>query len=115
MEIKGKVTQTMLTEIGMSKAGKQWQKQTIILETLDEKYPKQIACQLWGDKCDMLHVGQTVEADIEIESREYNGRWYTDVKIWKYTATAAPQPESPFRPEVSGDFAGAGENSGLPF
>ena len=103
MQIKGRVYQVLPAESGQSKAGKPWQKQTVIIETMDEKYPKHVACQLWGDKCDTLRNGQIVEADIEIESRDYNGRWYTDVKIWRHKIEAEPEPESPFRPEVSGD------------
>jgi len=114
MQINGKVVQVLPKQTGEGRNG-QWQKQTIILETVDERYPKEIACQLWGDKCDSLQVGQLVEADIEIESREFNERWYTDVKIWKYTATAAPQMESPFRTEVSGGFEADEQNTGLPF
>ena len=39
----------------------------------------------WGDKIDQFNLqqGEAVEVSVDLESREYNGRWYTDVKAWK--------------------------------
>ena len=39
----------------------------------------------WGDKIGEFNLkqGDTVEVSVDLESREYNGRWYTDVKAWK--------------------------------
>ena len=39
----------------------------------------------WGDKIDQFNIkhGETVEVSVDLESRAYNGRWYTDVKAWK--------------------------------
>ena len=41
----------------------------------------------WGEKIDQFNIkhGETVEVSVDLESREYNGRWYTDVKAWKVT------------------------------
>ena len=61
-----------------------WKKQTIVIET-QEQYPKKIACLLFNDmtSVDGYILGSTVKCCIDIESREFNGRWYTDVKAWK--------------------------------
>ena len=62
-----------------------WTKQTIVVETM-EQYPKKIACLLFNDMVDKaaaLNLGDNVALGIDIESREFNGRWYTDVKAWK--------------------------------
>ena len=39
----------------------------------------------WGDKIDQFNIkqGENLAVSIDLESREYNGRWYTDVKAWK--------------------------------
>ena len=39
----------------------------------------------WGDKIGEFNLqqGKNVEVSVDLESREYNGRWYTDVKAWK--------------------------------
>ena len=38
-----------------------------------------------GDKIGEFNLqqGENVEVSVDLESREYNGRWYTDVKAWK--------------------------------
>lgn len=40
---------------------------------------------MWGDKISeaQLQVGAQLTISFDVESREYNGRWYTDVKAWK--------------------------------
>lgn len=94
MEIKGKVkTLGALTE-GESARGA-WQKQELIIETI-EQYPKQVCLICWGDRvaeAQNFTPGQTIKAHINIESREFNGKWYTDVKPWKFE-TEDEQPTS---------------------
>lgn len=85
LEINGKLIQKLELQSGMSKSGSNWQKQEFIIET-DEQYPKKICANLWGDKIDMLssiNIGDDVVLSFNLESREYNGKWYTDVKAWK--------------------------------
>jgi hypothetical protein len=83
MEIKGRVVGILPEQNGESRNGT-WRKQEFILETFDQ-YPKKVCIVVWGDRIDdmMPQEGQEVQASINIESREYNGRWYTDVKAWK--------------------------------
>ncbi|MDP5139880.1 MAG: DUF3127 domain-containing protein, partial [Spirosomaceae bacterium] len=40
---------------------------------------------VWGDKIDsqMMQEGNQLNVSFDVESREYNGRWYTDLKAWK--------------------------------
>jgi hypothetical protein len=85
MEIQGVLKQILKTESGTSKSGKDWQKQTIIIETADA-YPKQIAVEVSEKALSRLQdysEGMTITCSINIESREYNGRWFTSVKCWK--------------------------------
>lgn len=83
MEIKGKVIQLLPLQTGMGKKG-QWKKQEFIVET-QAQYPKKVCLSAWGDKVDQfnLSAGDMVNVSIDIESREYNGRWYTEVRAWK--------------------------------
>jgi hypothetical protein len=85
MEIQGTLKQILKTESGTSKSGKDWQKQTIIVET-QETYPKLIAIEVSEKALSRLQdysEGMTITCSINIESREYNGRWFTAVKAWK--------------------------------
>jgi len=83
MELKGKVVQILQAQTGMGKKG-QWKKQEFILET-QAQYPKKICLSAWGDKIDQfnLAVGDMVNVAVDLESREYNGRWYTEARAWK--------------------------------
>lgn len=90
MEIKGTFIQKLGLESGISRTGKAWQKQAAIIETI-ETYPKKICLIFMGDKVNELsnvYPGAKVTASINIESREFNGKWYTDVKCWKVVMEA---------------------------
>ena len=83
MEISGQIIECLSLKSGQSSNG-EWRKQEYILET-DGQYPKKICLMVWGDKIKQfaLQQGENVEVSVDLESREYNGRWYTDVKAWK--------------------------------
>ena len=80
MEITGKIIQILPEETGEGRNGT-WKKQSFILETQDQ-YPKKVCITVWGDKVGLQNYSENEEvtASINIESREYNSRWYTDVK-----------------------------------
>ena len=84
MDIKGKIIQKMDPVGGVSKAGNQWKKQEYVLETLDS-YPKKVKFDFFGDRADQypLEVGDIITLSYDIESREFNGRWYTDIRGFK--------------------------------
>ena len=85
LEITGKVVQILPLQSGVGKNGA-WSKRELIMETF-EQFPRKICISVWGDKSDNLETqhptGSTINASINIESREYNGKWYTDVRAWK--------------------------------
>ena len=83
LKIKGKVEQILEEQSGTGKNGP-WRKQDFILKTGGE-YPRKICITQWGDKIDQFDVkeGEELTVFIDIQSREYKGNWYTDVKAWK--------------------------------
>ena len=84
MEIQGKLMMLLPLQSGTSAKG-EWKKQDVIFETL-EQFPKKVSVSFWGDKADELKIikeGAIVKLHVNIESREYNGKWYTDVRAWK--------------------------------
>lgn len=95
MEITGKIIEAFPEFKGTSKAGNEWKKREYVLET-QETYPKKVFFDFFGDRADkfILSVGQTVKLSFDIESREYNGRWYTSIRGWNAevldNASAAP-------------------------
>lgn len=106
MDVKGKVVQILQPQTGMGKKGP-WKKQEFVMET-QSQYPKKICFSMWGDKIDQfsLSVGETVTVSVDLESREYNGRWYTEARAWKVEknssgAMAPSVGDEPFVPEGS--------------
>lgn len=84
LELKGKLVKKLELVSGEGKNGK-WEKQEFIIETEDQ-YPKKICISLWNDKLSMLDnvaEGDALTASVNIESREYNSRWYTDIRAWR--------------------------------
>ena len=84
MEISGRIIQVLPLQSGTSKTGNAWKKQEYVLETKDN-YPRKVKFDFFGERVDQfpLTVGDDVIVSFDLESREFNGRWYTDVRGWK--------------------------------
>lgn len=130
MEITGKVVRLGGLTEGTSAKGP-WRKQDLIIET-DEQYPKTVCLTCWTNQINEIQSmvpGQLIKAQIDISSREFNGKWYTDVRVWRFDpvtaqapqAAAAPQPmhQTPPMTPAGGpeEFFGSDSNNGddLPF
>jgi Domain of unknown function (DUF3127) len=88
MDITGRLIQVLQEQTGEGKNGK-WAKCDFVIET-QEKYPKKVCICAWND---LIHTIRGIQPETEISvsfdisSREYNGKWYTDVKAWKIAST----------------------------
>lgn len=83
MELSGKVVEILEEQSGQGRNGT-WRRQEFILE-VPGQFPKKVCIAIWGDRIDQvaLKEGEEVTASIDVESREYNGKWFTSVKAWK--------------------------------
>lgn len=95
MELTGKIV-TILPEKSGTSARGAWRKQEYIIE-IPGDYPKQVCFIVWGDRIDQFSIqeGQELTVSIDIESREFNGRWYTDVKAWRVATAVQGEGEIP--------------------
>lgn len=95
MEITGKIILALPEMSGTSKAGNAWKKREYVLET-QETYPRKVHFDFFGERADQypLNVGDVIKLSFDIESREYNGRWFTSIRGWKSepAGAAAPAP-----------------------
>lgn len=95
MEIKGKVILALPEVSGTSKTGNAWKKREYVLETQDS-FPRKVHFDFFGDRADQypLNVGDDITLSFDIESREFNGKWYTSIRGWKAekAGAAAPAP-----------------------
>ena len=118
LKITGEVTNVLQEETGTGRNGT-WRKRAFILKIAGE-YPKDVCVIQWGDSIDKFPVesGETITAHIDIQSREYNSRWYTDVKAWKIERKDGGGTKSPVddEPPLSVDSQGPeGDDEELPF
>lgn len=96
MDIEGKIIMDLGETSGTSKAGNLWKKHEWVLETFGQ-YPRKVKFTIFGNKVDTVHVevGKSYKVSVDVESREFNGRWYTDVNAFAAQEIGAPQPSGP--------------------
>ncbi len=118
LQVQGRITHITPLQTGISGAGKEWKKQNFVIETQDQ-YPKSIAFTLFGDEkiaaLTQYAVGAEVNVFFNLESREYQGRWFSNVNAWKIEAGSAnnANPQAPAPPIPSGNKEGSADD--LPF
>jgi hypothetical protein len=119
MELQGIIVKKLEKINGKSQNG-EWQKQEFII-SVGDKYPKNVCLSAWGERCDELEniqIGDTVTAELEISSREYNGKWYTEVKAWKFLgleSNQAPKVQESTQPVQSNSYPKEEAEGDLPF
>ncbi|MFN8309275.1 MAG: DUF3127 domain-containing protein [Chitinophagales bacterium] len=91
MEISGKLF-TVLPEVSGEGKNGRWVKCDFVLET-QEKYPKKVCLTAWSDQVELvksLPIASDMKVQFDVDSREYNGKWYTNLKAWRIEAAAGP-------------------------
>lgn len=95
MDFNAKLVRICEPVTGNGKNGT-WTRQQFVFET-EGNYPKQICVTVWGDKAiqnpNIMQIGARLNVAFELESREYNGRWYTDVRAWRIQEASSGNPQ----------------------
>lgn len=115
MQLTAKLIQILPLQTGTGKNG-EWRKQDIVVET-DGQYPKKVCISIWGDKINPGHlvVGNKLKIDFDVESREYNSRWYTDVKAWKVELVGSNSSSDEFQVPDLEPIPSNNGNDDIPF
>ena len=94
MELEGRIARKLGVQTGTSARGS-WSKQEFVLEYQEGSFPSQVCMNVWGEdkvrELDKYQVGDKVKISFNLSSREYNGRWYTDVRAWRIEPAGVPQ------------------------
>ena len=101
MDFVGVVYRILPPQSGTSARG-QWQKQEVVFELPDE-FSRKVCVTFFGDRAQdaaSLQVGDKLNVSVNIESREYNGRWYTDVRAWRIQKVQPEQPAAAPIPDL---------------
>lgn len=109
MDIEGKLIQKLGVQSGKSARG-DWAKQEFVIEYQDGNFPTKACFSVWGaDKVKDLEryqVGDSVKVSFNVSSREYNGKWYTDLRAWRISqAGVAAAPGFAAQGGYQGGFA----------
>jgi len=94
METKARLTQITNASEGTSAKGA-WRKATAIFET-QEQYPKTIAVDFFNSKLDevtKIPLGTVCTVRFDISSREFNGKWYTNLSGFGIEAQTQQPPQ----------------------
>ena len=107
MEVVGKIIQVLPVQEGVGRNGNPWKVQPYVLETLDQ-YPSKVHFEVFGEdriRMNPCAIDQLVTVSFDIESREFNGRWYTSIRAYRIVqgdvtqgAAAAPVAAAPAAP-----------------
>lgn len=96
LELEGRIARKLSVQTGTSARGA-WSKQEFVFEYQEGSFPTQVCMNVWGEDkvrdLDRYQVGDKVKVSFNLSSREYNGRWYTDVRAWRIEPANAAQPE----------------------
>ena len=94
MELEGRIARKLNVQTGTSARGT-WSKQEFVLEYQEGNFPAQVCMNVWGEdkvrELDKYQVGDKVKIAFNLSSREYNGRWYTDVRAWRIEPAGVQQ------------------------
>lgn len=104
LEIEGKIRQKLAKQTGQSAKGA-WTKQDFVVEYQDGNYPAEVCFTAFGnDKVadlDKYQTGDSVKVAFNLRAREYNGRWYNDVRVWRLSPAGQEAPQSARQPQQS--------------
>jgi hypothetical protein len=93
MEVNGKLVKKLPLESGVSKSGKEWQKQSVVIDTGGE-FNNLTAVSAFGDKVDKLNtleLGMDVSILCNVYSREYQGKYYHNIDGYHFTDQSSSQ------------------------
>ena len=102
LELEGRIARKLNVQTGTSARGA-WSKQEFIFEYQEGNFPAQVCMNVWGEdkvrELEKYQVGDKVKVSFNLSAREYNGRWYNDIRAWRIepagTAPAVSQPQAP--------------------
>ena len=109
MEVVGKIIQVLPMQEGIGRNGNPWKLQGYVLETI-ENYPRKVHFEVFGEdriKNNPCEIDQIVTVSFDIESREFNGRWYTSIRAWKIQQGDMTQAATPATAPVAAPVAQA--------
>ena len=104
LKIVGTIEKLMPISKGISASGREWVKQDIVMSMANGQFVKHFTAAVMGqDRIDnfKLRVGDNIVAYLDVDAKEYNGRWYNSINIWKVERVGATGNNNDNAPRVS--------------
>lgn len=123
MDFQAKVIQCLPDVTGTKRDGSPWRKKEWVVETFGQ-YPRKVKIQCFGDRAEsmVLEPGKDYTLSVDLESREFNGKWYTDVNVFRYQELQNGGQSSSFGNQPQGGYGNnfgqqpqGGVAEGMPF
>ena len=117
LELEGRIVRKLGVQSGTSARGA-WSKQEFVFEYQEGNFPTQVCMNVWGEdkvrELDKYQVGDKVKISFNLSSREYNGRWYTDVRAWRIEPAGSASQQTGYAQPSPGYGAPASEPMSAP-
>lgn len=118
--LKGTVTSASAVESGVSKKGNEWKRKTVVVTETEGQYPKSVAFILMkSELVDMkFSKNELVTIYGNVESNEYNGKWFTNVTAWKVDKdpnSSVPTQPAPAPKAQAEPVQASNDDDSLPF
>lgn len=123
MELTGRIIAVMEAKVGTSaRTGNSWMIQEYVIE-VPGQFPKRCAFSIFGEdrikQCNIQN-GEDLTIQFDIDAKEFNGRWYNDVRAYSVIRGSVQQPASTYSNAPDNPFSPIGEATGsdggdLPF
>lgn len=95
-ELEGKLVQKAQVQRGNGRNGA-WAKQDFLVEFVDGKFPATACFNVWGEdkvsELAQIREGEQIKVSFRISSREFNGKYYTDLRAWRIDRLGAAKPQ----------------------
>lgn len=108
LELEGRIVQKMAVQSGQSARGA-WARQDFVVEYQDGNFPTSVCFSAWGQdkvqELDKYQVGDAVKVSFNVKGREYNGRWYNDLRVWRIAPAGAAPAAAPAAPAATPAYA----------
>ena len=96
MRITARVQKIFDVQSGTSKNGNEWKKQSILVSQLDNDFKDELMIDMWNDSIKEVEEGTAYDFDIIVKSKEWNGKYFTNVNCKSAYSIHSTNDENPF-------------------
>ena len=97
LDLEGRIKTKLPAQGGTSARGA-WVRQDFVVEYQDGNFMSEACFSAWGqervDELARFQEGDSVKVSFNVRAREYGGRWYNDLRVWRLSAAGAPQSQT---------------------